>query len=338
MTSSQGKERKYYVYDGVIGSGSYGDVYKGYYVFRDHERVNAAVKQFNARAMSPETRSKFHMPEAYQMAKVIDSPHVMRVMDVGQQGGKTYAVTEWLPGEEVYELWNKKRLGNEQYRIKILQAITSGIADIHSYGIAHMDIKLENMVTVKGNDILRVIDDDFMTKETWRYIPCGTPTAMAPEVMVASPGIRRKDGKGYDGRIGYDPMLADIWSTAVVILEIASGNGLWEWATDDLPTRISRQKHFEERKELIWESIPVSREIAELTADMLTWDPRKRISSNAVARRMSKIKRIHTSRRMRRDGSPFAVKRTVNANARGVVCMNPHNSPTNGTMNGTAMA
>jgi len=99
-----------------------------------------------------------------------------------------------------------------QFRGKIANLgnqLIEGIAFMHCNGVAHLDIKPQNIV-VRSDGRLFIIDFDLSLRvdgpdhliDTW----CGTPGWMAPEI-----------GERDDPRRLYSPIRADLWSCGQVI-------------------------------------------------------------------------------------------------------------------------
>jgi serine/threonine protein kinase len=99
-----------------------------------------------------------------------------------------------------------------QFRGKIASLgnqLIEGIAFMHCNGVAHLDIKPQNIV-VRSDGRLFIIDFDLSLRvdgpdhliDTW----CGTPGWMAPEI-----------GERDDRRRLYSPIRADLWSCGQVI-------------------------------------------------------------------------------------------------------------------------
>jgi len=93
------------------------------------------------------------------------------------------------------------------------QQLIEGVAFLHSRGIAHLDIKPQNIVVAPNQ--LFIIDFDISVRvdgptaliDRW----CGTPGWMAPE-------IGHQDGP----KCWYSPIRADLWSCGLVLQYLAS--------------------------------------------------------------------------------------------------------------------
>jgi serine/threonine protein kinase len=91
--------------------------------------------------------------------------------------------------------------------------LIEGVAFLHRYDIAHLDIKPQNIVALQNQ--LLIIDFDISVRvdgpdaliDRW----CGTPEWMAPE-------IGHEDGP----KRSYSPIRADLWSCGLVLRYLAS--------------------------------------------------------------------------------------------------------------------
>lgn len=93
----------------------------------------------------------------------------------------------------------------------VIREIAKLVADLHNQGVAHGDIKPENIVVCNGK--YKLIDfglSKFHTTSTTSR--SGTTNYMAPEVVK---GER------------YNPFAADVWSLGLIFYEIICGSSIW---------------------------------------------------------------------------------------------------------------
>lgn len=88
-----------------------------------------------------------------------------------------------------------------------MRGLTEGLAYLHRFGIAHRDLKLENIL-LRGGDKLQPVIADFglavlVEEEPYLFYRCGTPGYVAPEV------IRMRENKA--ARVA-----SDIFSAGVI--------------------------------------------------------------------------------------------------------------------------
>jgi serine/threonine protein kinase len=106
-------------------------------------------------------------------------------------------------------LKEKKRIGEEESK-RIFFAIVQGVDYLHSIGVCHKDIKLENILFTENKQI-KIIDFGFSmncTPGKKQRLFCGTPSYMAPEV------VRRE---------AHEEMPTDIWSLGVILFTMVAG-------------------------------------------------------------------------------------------------------------------
>jgi serine/threonine protein kinase len=92
---------------------------------------------------------------------------------------------------------------------KYFSQIISALGHCHAKFIAHRDIKLENILVDK-NDNIKIVDfglADFMKSKCSTF--CGSMFYIAPEIL--------------EGRENYSPIKSDIWSLGVVLYSMLTG-------------------------------------------------------------------------------------------------------------------
>lgn len=92
----------------------------------------------------------------------------------------------------------------------ILKEIVKGLAYLHSLGVAHRDVKPDNiLISFKQNyPIVKLIDFGFATTSAMSSINCGTPNFMAPELFKKQP---------------YSPIKTDAWAIGIMMYYLMEG-------------------------------------------------------------------------------------------------------------------
>ena len=115
----------------------------------------------------------------------------------------------FVRGGELYKIFQEqKRFPEEVVRFYIAQIIMA-LGELHSKGIMHRDLKLENIM-VDENGYIKLIDyglAKIIADDELAMSYCGTPEYLAPEMV---------DNKGHD-------MTVDWWAVGILIYEMLIG-------------------------------------------------------------------------------------------------------------------
>jgi formylglycine-generating enzyme required for sulfatase activity/serine/threonine protein kinase len=174
-----------------LGVGGMGAVYLG-----RQERLGreVAVKILPHNLVEQDPRMVQRFQAEARMAAGIDSPHLVRVLDVGCEYGTNYYVMEYVPGESAGALLKGRRAAgqrglSEGEALRVVRAAAKGLAAAHAAGVVHRDIKPDNILIPKGDlDAAKLADLGLAKPEggghsfgTRTNVAMGTPGYMAPE-------------------------------------------------------------------------------------------------------------------------------------------------------------
>ena len=168
--------------------------------------------------------------------------HVAKVFDVGTlESGEPYIVMEYLDGADLSTL--SKQQGHLPFQdvVEFILQACEALAEAHSLGIVHRDIKLANLFISRGptgGPLLKVLDfgiskvNPFGESEqemTRTSSMLGSPRFMSPEQM--------RDARSVDAR-------TDIWSLGVVMYRLIAGRAPFEAETlGRLLTMVMHERH-----------------------------------------------------------------------------------------------
>ena len=162
-----------------------------------------AIKQIPKAMSASLTREIHHHRQLHH-------PHITQLYEVIATETNIWLVTELCSGGELFNyLAEKGRLSEEETRV-IFGQLCLAVAYVHSKGIVHRDLKLENVLL---DERCRVKLGDFgFTREFERGVLletfCGTTGYASPEMLMA---------KKYLG-----PEV-DIWSLGVILYTLLTG-------------------------------------------------------------------------------------------------------------------
>jgi serine/threonine protein kinase len=148
-----------YRVDAPIGEGGFGVVYRGHHLSFDHAIAIKCLKipgHFTDEGR--ETFLKKFQEEGKMLSKLSHHPAIVRVFDLGvvtAKGGQTpYLVLEWLTGRPLSERMLELRAGgqrlDEAQAVALVRPVIEALASVHDEGIAHRDVKPENIFLIEG--------------------------------------------------------------------------------------------------------------------------------------------------------------------------------------------
>lgn len=186
----------------LIGKGGMGRVYKAY---------DRLLKRYIALKIL-----NFEEPEGIELLKrealinaKLNHPFIVSVYDVGEINSKPFIAMEFVDGDSLRKVLNKKRFKPNEV-IDIFSKILEAVAYAHENGVIHRDIKPTNILfTSTGHPKLVDFGIAKIIGQPWRMDEkvVGSPGYMAPEVS---------ESRKYDKR-------ADIYSLGVVLYEMLTG-------------------------------------------------------------------------------------------------------------------
>jgi serine/threonine protein kinase len=184
-----------------------------------HRRV--AVKLIPRKnIMSPAGLERFER-EVRIMIKM-NHPGVTKVYDFLADKDFLFLVMELVTGDTLLSQLPLSGALPEDVVRRIFQQLVETVAYIHAQGIAHRDLKLENVLVAADLNI-KIIDFGFsraaQSPGELFGTGCGSPAYAAPEILEA---------RQYDGR------MADMWSMGVMLYTLVVGALPWRGRHDQI--------------------------------------------------------------------------------------------------------
>lgn len=189
----------------AVGSGAFGSV--SVVRRRADKKSLFAVKEFRGRD-SKESRMEYNRRVATEFcfASALNHPNVINTIEVLRDSDKWFQIMEFAPFDLFTAVKSQKMRGDEI--CCVFKQLMCGVEYLHSVGLAHRDLKLENLV-LDAHGIIKIID--FGSAVVFRYphedklIPAtgfaGSEPYLAPEVLDQDE---------------YMPAMTDVWSCAII--------------------------------------------------------------------------------------------------------------------------
>ena len=199
-----------YRIEALLGQGGMGRVYKAY--DKDLDRT-VAIKVVREGAIGQSDALKRFKQELV-LASKISHKNILRIHDMGDVGGLRFISMAYVEGQDLQHIIRDNPKMPMDRILKFTQQIAEALAAAHAEGVVHRDLKPQNLLVDK-NDQIFVCDFGLaksfeegaigMTR-TGAFL--GTPRYMSPEQV---------EGKPADGR-------ADLYALGLIIYEMTTGD------------------------------------------------------------------------------------------------------------------
>ena len=162
FADDHGLEAKYGKFGKVLGSGAGGSVRL---LKRSSDGVTFAVKQFRERhSWESEKDYSKKVTAEFCIGSTLHHGNIIETMDIIQEKDRWYEVMEYAP-YDLFAIVMTGKMSREEVACSFLQ-IVNGVSYLHSMGLAHRDLKLDNVV-VSEYGIMKLID--FGSATVFRY-------------------------------------------------------------------------------------------------------------------------------------------------------------------------
>lgn len=150
--------------------------------------------------------------------RVLTHPNIVRLEEVIRNDTHIGIVLEYASGGEFYKYIQEKKRLKESEGCRLFAQLISGVQYMHSKGMAHRDLKLENLLLDRFENLI-ITDFGFVNefqpgKNELMKTSCGSPCYAAPELVVSS--------RPYSAR------KADLWSCGIILFAILAGYLPWD--------------------------------------------------------------------------------------------------------------
>lgn len=217
-----------------------------------------AVKEYRGKSAN-ETAAEYEkkVKSEYSIAKSLHHPNIVETVRLCTYNGRFNHVMEYCSEGDLFGLIKQGYLKQPDRladRLCLFKQLVQGVHYLHAHGIAHRDIKVENLL-ITSTSKLKITD--FGVSDVFSGIHpglrqaggqcgidmsdvrlsdpgiCGSIPYIAPEVFEKKSKLRPNTFQplGINKTLGqYDPRCLDVWSSAVVMIYIVFGGCIWNSA------------------------------------------------------------------------------------------------------------
>jgi serine/threonine protein kinase len=187
MVNRIGQQFGNYRLTSLLGKGGFAEVYLGEHI---HLKTLAAVKVLQTQ-LTNDDADKFRT-EARTLAHLVN-PHIIRVLEFGFEGDTPYLIMDYAPNGTLRKLHPKSSTIPLPTIIQYVKQIAEALFYAHNNGIVHRDVKPENMLLGRQNELLlsdfgiATMVQSTQVSQVYAQSIAGTASYMAPEQIGGKP-------------------------------------------------------------------------------------------------------------------------------------------------------
>mgnify|MGYP000881970376 CR=1 FL=1 len=263
LLRNKGNMAEFYKICEKIGKGCFGKVYR---VFHDLTGQYRALKIIKKKTINLQDGDKEFLKEIEVLSQ-IEHPNIIKIFEYFEVDDSYFLIVELAKGYELMDAIIELDKFTEKQAIFIMEQLFSCVSYMHSKGILHRDLKLENIMTETKSlrEIsIKLIDfgsayciskNDYSKK---LKLKIGSPYYIAPEVINGN----------YDHR-------CDNWSMGVILYILLTGEPPFFGETNAETFELIKKGVYNTTKKQ-W--VQLSKNAKDLISKFLILDPNKRIN------------------------------------------------------------
>jgi serine/threonine protein kinase len=139
-----------------LGKGKFGQVKLAIHKKTQRKVAIKVIKKKNMSLKELELQKR-----EIEVLKICQHPNIIRLIDVFENPEYIYIVLEYCSGGDLFQYLDRREFKISEDRARnIAHQIAAGLYYMHSYGIAHRDLKLENILMANDSDEseLKIVD------------------------------------------------------------------------------------------------------------------------------------------------------------------------------------
>ncbi|KAI5293439.1 hypothetical protein KEM55_007099, partial [Ascosphaera atra] len=200
----------------LIGKGSFGKVYLARHKLTNGSKV----------VLKSSSREDGNLAREIHHHRQFLHPHIARLYEVIVTENMVWLVLEYCPGDELYNYLLRNGPMPIDKVQRIFTQLVGAVAYVHSQSCVHRDLKLENILLDK-NENVKLCDFGFTReyegKASYLQTFCGTICYSAPEMLK---------GEKYAGE------KVDVWSLGIILFALIAGELPFDEDDDQVTKRM----------------------------------------------------------------------------------------------------
>ena len=178
----------FYEFEKTLGKGQFGLVKMARHL---KTGIKVAIKQVKKKNMTHV--EVFQQRREIEVLKICQHQNIIGLIDLFENASYYFIVLEYMAGADLFDYLQARNFNVGEERVKMIAyQIACGLKYMHSYGVVHRDLKLENIMMSDQTDIAipKIVDfglAKMIGPQEKADEPFGTLGYVAPEILLKKP-------------------------------------------------------------------------------------------------------------------------------------------------------
>src|SRR4051812_25982055 len=195
----------------LIGSGAMGAVY----LAEDTQTGGRVALKLLAPDVADDVRFRRRFLRESEIARTLDEPHVVHVVDAGEDDGTLYLAMAYIEGEDLRAVLRRDGALDAERTLRIAGQVANALDAAHRAGLVHRDVKPGNVLITDGQEGEHAFVCDFgLARHVSSVSSLTSDRGFVGTIDYVSP--EQIEGGEIDGR-------ADVYSLGCLLFECLAG-------------------------------------------------------------------------------------------------------------------